>query len=124
MASARVSPVAVHELFRRLTPPYMLLLANRILNNASERCNVDNGTLRASLHIEPGDVSFRVGSSLPYARAVHEGSRPHVIRAKRPGKMLRFAGAGGVVFRQQVNHPGYRGNPFLADALREEIGRL
>ena len=123
MAYSRVDPVAVHELFRAVAARFMPVLANRILNNASERCNVDNGTLRASLHVVPGGESFRVGSSLPYARAVHEGSRPHRIVASR-ARVLRFNGAGGVVFRRSVNHPGYRGNAFLADAMREEVGRL
>jgi len=52
-----------------------------------------------------------------YAAAVHEGARPHVIRARR-ASLLRFywPKVGRVVFFPKVNHPGNRPNPFLSNA--------
>ena len=58
----------------------------------------------------------------------HDGTQPHIIRAKmrRTGKgrnrrvyqgRLRFVINGRVVFRVQVKHPGTRGTFFLVNAL-------
>lgn len=124
MAHAEVNPGTVHRVTVRLMQPYLLLLGNRIAVNASERCNVDQGTLRSSIHVIPREMGFRVGSPLPYALFVHEGTRPHKIYPRKPGGWLRFPTAGGIRFARSVNHPGYRGNPFLRDAADEEIGRL
>lgn len=45
-----------------------------------------------------------------------QGSRPHVIRARRR-KALRFVVNGRVVFRRTVMHPGTRGSGFLTKSL-------
>lgn len=46
--------------------------------------------------------------TVPYARFLETGTRPHVIRPKRAGGVLVFfsAKAGRTVFARQVNHPG------------------
>ena len=50
----------------------------RVMNEAKRRCPVDEGTLRASItfdvRVEGGRVVGRVGSPLPYAIHVHEGT--------------------------------------------------
>jgi hypothetical protein len=52
----------------------------------------------------------------------HQGTRPHVIRA-RNRKMLRFLSSSGrIVYAHRVFHPGTRPNHFLTDAL-EEVAR-
>jgi len=66
----------------------------------------------------PRLVIGRVGASAEYALAVHEGTRPHIIRAHGDG-MLAFKGSGGrLVFRKQVMHPGTVGKPFLRRAAQ------
>lgn len=45
-----------------------------------------------------------------------QGSRPHVIRARRR-KTLRFTVNGQVKFRRSVMHPGTRGSGFLTRSL-------
>lgn len=70
-----------------------------------------------------------------YAKAVHDGTVPHVIRAVNK-KVLRFqpsvanfaAGTGGgrtatgqLVFRKTVNHPGTKPRPFLRTAMDDVI---
>lgn len=45
-----------------------------------------------------------------------QGSKPHVIRARRR-KALRFVVNGKVVFRRSVMHPGTRGSGFLTRSL-------
>jgi hypothetical protein len=56
-----------------------------------------------------------------YAYFVHEGTKPHVIRA-RPGGVLAFKWPDGpegdkVYYLTEVNHPGTKAQPFLRDAL-------
>lgn len=64
--------------------------------------------------------SVRIGNSaqVPYAQAVHDGARPHVIYA-RAGSALFWRGAAHPV--RKVNHPGNKANPYLTDALQATI---
>ena len=54
-----------------------------------------------------------------YGPFVEFGTRPHQIKA-RPGKALAFQGAGGMVFRRSVNHPGSRPRPYLGTAYQSK----
>lgn len=56
------------------------------------------------------------GRGFKYTMVEHDGSRPHIIRA-RFKKSLRFQVAGKTVFRKQVRHPGTTGTKFLERAL-------
>lgn len=52
----------------------------------------------------------------PHALFVHWGTKPHKIRPRRK-KALRWpSGGAGFVFARGVNHPGYRGDPWLTRA--------
>jgi len=63
-------------------------------------------------------LSVSVGSNARHAAVHHEGSEPHVIRA-RYAKALRYEGNGGeIVFAKAVNHPGTDPNRYLTDNLR------
>jgi hypothetical protein len=55
----------------------------------------------------------------PAALFVVNGTRPHIIRPRRPEGVLRFTVNGRVVYARYVNHPGTRPNRFLLEALRE-----
>lgn len=64
----------------------------------------------------------------PHAIFVHWGTRPHIIRPKDK-KALRFVPKGGnsFVFAQIVNHPGYRGDPYLLrarEAVAQQFSRI
>lgn len=63
-------------------------------------------------------VRSRVGTELPYAIYVHEGTDPHLIFG-RNGKELRFFWRKrGVVFRGTfVRHPGQKAQPFLVNPM-------
>lgn len=79
------------------------------------------GNLRRQIRADPivpvGALTTRGGvtSHAEYSAAVHEGARPHVIRAA-PGRNLAFAWGGRMVFLKEVHHPGNKPNPFLTAA--------
>lgn len=70
-----------------------------------------------------------------YARAVHDGSRPHAIRPRR-GRILRWprnpadrrlsgtarAGTTDFIYARSVNHPGNRANPFIVRGIARALG--
>jgi hypothetical protein len=66
-------------------------------------------------------LTAEVVCSHPAARYVIFGTRPHIIRARRPGGRLRFEVEGSVLYRRQVMHPGYEGDNFLAEAMRQVL---
>ncbi len=80
----------------------------------------ENGSMADGIVVGPYEnKSIEVISTHPATQFVHNGTRPHQIRPRRVNGMLRFEVGGRVVFARVVNHPGYRGNPFLTDALRD-----
>lgn len=107
----------------RAALPEVTKITRRVLTRAKILAPVRTGRLRASgrmdikiTHVGPsGSVTFPVS----YAQFVHEGTRAHIIRAKKK-KVLRFRGATGqFVYRREVHHPGTRARPFLQRALEE-----
>ncbi len=96
--------------------------ASRVLQAARGDVGVRTGQLRGNLHKEwftrtSGDVGIRVGSNVPYAHLHHDGTRPHVIRARR-ARALRYVNRqGAVVFAMSVMHPGTQPNRYLSENL-------
>lgn len=87
---------------------------------------VKTGKLRRSIktvrHEGYGYLVGSVGSwTRKYARFHHEGTRPHLIRPRKPGGVLRFSVQGRVVFTRLVRHPGTRPNHYLTRWLREAV---
>jgi hypothetical protein len=81
---------------------------------------VKTGMLRRSItgKVEAGGNRGIVGTNVRYARAVHEGYDPFIIRPKA-AKALYWKGAKHPVRR--VRHPGFKGDPFIkrgGDKLR------
>lgn len=52
-------------------------------------------------------------STEPYAKFVHFGTKPYVIKVK---KAKALANKSGKVFGKKVNHPGIKANPYLKKA--------
>jgi hypothetical protein len=100
-------------------PELMSKVVLTIEGNVKRVVPVRTGTLRRSItsRVEDGGNRGVVGTNVPYARPVHEGSKPHIIRPRR-AKALRFQAGGETVFAKFVRHPGTRGQPFLAEGLR------
>ena len=78
----------------------------------------DQGALHRSVIVRATPDGFEVGTDgqhAPHALFVHWGTRPHRIVPKNK-KSLRWAGPNGFAFARGVDHPGYVGDPWLADA--------
>jgi hypothetical protein len=98
--------------------------SQRVLVSAQLRVGVDSGRLLASIHRERGtngigpyvDIVAGVAGITTYLGYHHDGTGPHVIRARRR-KALRFVWHGEVTFARSVHHPGSRGTFFLTRAL-------
>ena len=56
----------------------------------------------------------------PYAAAVHNGSRPHRIEPKSKKALHWIAGGNEFFSSKGINHPGYKGDPFLFDSLKRQ----
>jgi len=97
---------------------------NEIITSARAMVGVRTGNLRSSIHMrhmrDARGQHIWVGSSLDYALAHHEGSRPHTIVPKG-GKVLRFTSRGQVVYAHALNHPGNKANRYLSKALEAKI---
>lgn len=105
-------------------------LTRRIANQARANVPVRSGALGRSIEELPQTYRpFRASGGVKagggfervnYAAAVHEGSRPHIIRARNAGA-LHFFWQGREVFRKSVFHPGVRARPFLRNAARQVV---
>lgn len=89
---------------------------------------VRTGRLRSSIKMErdrSGGVEYAVlvGSDVKHALVHHQGARPRVITANRPGGMLKFRQGAATVYASRVNWPGHKKNEYLTKALRIAMAR-
>ena len=100
----------------------------KLLRIARQEAPVKTGRLRANIKTVPfvmtgphkGEGGVAVDkSAVPYAGYVRWGTRPHIIRCRRPAYALHFywKRIGRWVFFDHVNHPGTKPNDFLTRAL-------
>lgn len=81
---------------------------------------VDFGTLENSIStdVDADGLGGEVGPTVDYGAHVEYGTAPHVIRPRNPGGKLVFTGAdGGLVFADEVNHPGTAPQPYMGPAF-------
>lgn len=65
----------------------------------------------------PGSLMIVFYTTVPYAKFVIGGTRPHPIAARK-ARALRWTDAvGNASFARRVNHPGNRPNPFPERAM-------
>lgn len=112
------------------------MVAERVRDIGTEQGRIpfDTGDLRKSINVtNEGIGEYSVGSTLPYAAAVHDGRKettikpnlgwnpPHGDRKSTdPQKArLRFMIGGKIVFARQVKQPAREGKPFLREAAQE-----
>jgi hypothetical protein len=120
----------VYEVFGETARQRLPALAAEIIAIAREDVFANHyrsGELALSWETEffwsPVHPSVSVRNTAPYAKYVHDGTQPHVIEGN-PLLVFRWVERGGVIFRgPSVNHPGYRGDPFLRNAMFAVVGR-
>ena len=81
------------------------------------------GDLFASLYNRKIPKGREVGHDpqrAPHALFVNFGTRPHVILPKKK-RALRWVVGNRFVFAKKVNHPGYRGDPYMIRAADEAL---
>lgn len=127
MARVRLDRAALNRSIRGASRRELETTSRQVMNRAKILAPVDTGRLRASIRIESRRLLslrsvYTIGSDVFYAPMVHDGTRPHQIRPKSAGGVLRFRMGGRVVYAKVVNHPGTRARPFLDDAVRQIAG--
>lgn len=71
-----------------------------------------------------GELEGRVIAVPKHAIYVHQGTAPHVIRARRaPFLVFFWHRVGHVVAFKKVNHPGTIADPFMVKALKRAFRR-
>lgn len=103
---------------------YLRMKGNQIMVLSKAMVGVRTGALRASIHMrhsrDPRGQYVKIGSTLPYARMHHEGTRPHMIYPKK-AQILKFTTKGKTVYAHSVRHPGTRANKYLTTPMRQVI---
>ncbi len=99
-----------------------LRMASILVQGQSKKeAPIDKGTLRKYINYELKRDFARVYTNVAYAYWVHEGTRPHVIKAKNTKTLFRKGAEHPI---KQVNHPWYKGNPFFTRAIDKTKGRV
>lgn len=121
-ASVQIDATRVQRLLTRVGGPGERLLlrkAERVADLARVYA-AGHGSIPEGIIVGPVEgKSVKVISTNPHTILVHNGSPRHPIRPRRAGGWLRFQMGGRVVFAREVDHPGYRGDPFLTKALQD-----
>ncbi len=95
----------------------------RVEAQALQEAPIDTGMLRGRMTRTITPTQGEVFTTVKYAKAVHEGTRPRTITPKKK-KMLAWKKNGQWHFAKKVRHPGIKANPFFTRALtktRNEI---
>lgn len=131
-----LNPGGIESQGRRIVRGELRTTLRQIEADAKNRTPVLTGNLRRSIkrsavHTAGMVLSGEVEATADYAAAVHEGTRPHVIRPrtatvygphpKGAPTALKFSVGGRTLFRKVVNHPGTRPRPFLRNAAEHVV---
>ena len=118
-----MDPVAVNY-FRSWAGP-LGRSVNRLAKETEWRgsvyANYRTGKLKQSIQTKRGKwkrgIEFKTGSDVDYALYVHEGTKPHEIKAKNaPYLVFYWPKVGKVVHFKRVWHPGTRAYKYLTRA--------
>lgn len=87
----------------------MKLLGNSAAFHASQTTSFKGTSLKNSVQYAPKNTKYTLGirvfTNKSHASFLEEGTKPHVIQARK-ARALRFVKDGNVVFTKSVNHPG------------------
>jgi hypothetical protein len=119
-----LDPIAVRAIPLALAARLVADVGRRTRNRAVILTPRRTGLLASANRLVMQTTRTRVKATIEnrtkYALYVHEGTRSHFIKARRPGGALRFRGRTGQwVFRRRVLHPGTKPRPWLTRSLYE-----
>ncbi len=100
---------------------FMFKVGAEVVNDSKAIAPFKTGNLKKDIQVFKADqTSVTIGNSklAPYAKFVHFGTKPHMIKVK---KAKALANKNGKVFGKKVNHPGTKANPYLKNALDSYI---
>lgn len=128
MGRVRLDRADLHRVYRGESRRVLMQRGPQVVNRAKVLAPVDTGRLRAAIKgrlVRNWTLrsEYQITVNVDYAEAVHDGTRPHIIRP-RNAQALRFNVGGRIVYAKVVHHPGTRARPFLDRALREVTGGL
>ena len=109
------------------TQQVLIRASNQILAEMESRVPVKTGKLRDSLRIEVDPDRVTIGPNqniADYGGYVEFGTKPHVIRPKKPGGVLVFKMNGMTVYAKKVHHPGTKAQPFVRPAFEAWVDSL
>ena len=111
-----LEPDAEQKILERVDVVFTDDLGPQVLVAAKQKCPVDTGALRDSIHVYVDDEHRLIlEATEDYAIYVEEGTRPHIIRSK--GDYPLRNRKTGQVFGPVVHHPGTHPQPFLRPAV-------
>lgn len=140
MAKVALNSSQLAEMYRSPDGPVWFIIARtaeRVRDKAAQLAPVGKSgklatSITSEIRNEGGPVGY-VGANTKYAIYVHEGTKPHTIRATNKKALafnwanapsgLRPSKSGKYVFKS-VFHPGTKGKPFLTDALKAIVGTI
>lgn len=110
------APIRLTKELNTAIEKILLKLENSAKRNAPVNKQSGGGNLRQSIRSQmTGPARGIVEATADYAAAVHEGTRPHLIKVKT--KKVLANRRSGEVFGRVVRHPGTKANPFLQNAI-------
>lgn len=114
--------VAVKELGTALSKS-MVVTHAQALKEAPVNKQGGGGNLRQNIKsVRKNRLSGEIDSRAKYSGFVHEGTGPHIIRARN--KEVLANRRKGQIFGKVVRHPGTKANPFMTRALTKSEERI
>ena len=99
---------------------FLFRVGSEVANEAKSIAPYKTGNLKRDIKV----ISYShkkaiVGNTklAPYAKFVHFGTKPHIIKAKNK----KVLAAKGKIFGKKVNHPGTKASPYLENAANRYI---
>ena len=94
---------------------------------AKQQVGKRNGAMAASIYMthtsHTRGQTIRIGARHPKAFLHHEGTKPHIIKARNTPN-LTFRRGATIVHAPLVRHPGTRPNKFLYTPMKRNFGDL
>lgn len=111
---------------RKVKEEFLLLVGQdteRYIRKEATGTKRHKGEYRKSFKREQETGQVTIFTDLKWAKFVHDGTRPHIIRPKNR-KALSFTWNGEKVIYKQVKHPGYGGRHDIPHAISKVEPRL